>query len=1156
MSDALSGLLLTEPVVAALRLAGSRRRAGGGLDTQTLLLALESVDVSSAWSRFVITERPQDEPAAGSVHTWDGIPLTPKCAEALRRARVLAEKYDLRPLPPGALALALVWDAESAAAQSFVGVTHEELIAAVQQELIGLDLEGLDDALADRRTHLLPGVPPVLPARARIPRAQPSELHKTRTAPKVGEDEARRAMARVTALLPLWVLRLIVAAALCGIAISLATSAVWTFRPKDDLAPPIPRPAVAAAIPDDATMSKLLDTRLVRIMDGLPSNIKIFDSMLPFAYDYRTQVVDSAWAATWESADGKSQAVVSLVRLRSQNLPVAAANDCVPEPSGAVAAKPPVIRRGYVSHSAKGGEYCSLIFDKQTQVFVGVLTADPSVLAAVVSGVQAITDDVQHALPSPPFSPVRTVATPYTSATVNRGILLAAVAVPMLWAIPTLMFDRASWQRLWGTLSLKRVRSLPLPGLDIDRAVRGRLWSATALACFQVLAVIWGLRLTTYQRLPVTSAAVIAAILVTSAIPRLTYLRRAGRSQVFAGHRRLLLLVGTVVAVVAVVGVGLLMVALGALASIGSGDSTPDYILQRTVLLFQLLLIPATLLAIVPAMLLRRIAMRILRTQPMADGRPPVLLLRSFADDSRRLRARSGHRRALVDRLSLRRWERFEEVIAASLGMRRTVFAVGQEGERLPPPLGAVRRQFSSEEWREKVPVLMADASLICVSLGRSTNLTWEIRRIANSGHLGKTIFVVPPTSRREHLKRLAVLAAELNLEWADLNVALSGSWALAVRVAEVGAQPLVIRARAQEDVGYDIALELASLVVAGFELSTPSLADELRLPRPVPEIHSPGKAPVFKSILRRKTTWLALALSSSSIVSLPFVFLAGEPDNTSTAITLRAGYSWWATAADPKGSAVYGVLNGVGLERLDFAKKPGTQVCRIEVADNLIAGDEWLYASNQATGTLQAIDPTAKRVMWTLRGLVGVRGVVEAGDAVYFLLPDSKQVRAVDRRSGTTIRTVGVAGTPWESAQDGRHIYVSVIDSAAVIELAQRTLAQTARFPTGKIPSRVVVADGVVWVYSAGQHNVTALTGPVRGVTIRTRSQNPHLATNGTVLAIEGVEQVTTMGPDHLLHRNRLSTRHAGSLSVTGKGDVVAISDDEALLIRASKHH
>lgn len=103
------------------------------------------------------------------------------------------------------------------------------------------------------------------------------------------------------------------------------------------------------------------------------------------------------------------------------------------------------------------------------------------------------------------------------------------------------------------------------------------------------------------------------------------------------------------------------------------------------------------------------------------------------------------------------------------------MLAVGQVGERLPPALGAVRRQFTNEEWQREVASLMGSASAICATVGGSDALSWEIHRIIDLGYLAKTIFVFPPTSRREHFKLLAVLGSRLRVYWAELIVTRTG---------------------------------------------------------------------------------------------------------------------------------------------------------------------------------------------------------------------------------------------------------------------------------------------------------------------------------------------------------------------------------------------
>ncbi len=69
MPDVLADVRLTETVVAALRLASTRRPASGKLDTQAVLLALRAVDLSGRWSRFLIDDQPISDRDVASADT-------------------------------------------------------------------------------------------------------------------------------------------------------------------------------------------------------------------------------------------------------------------------------------------------------------------------------------------------------------------------------------------------------------------------------------------------------------------------------------------------------------------------------------------------------------------------------------------------------------------------------------------------------------------------------------------------------------------------------------------------------------------------------------------------------------------------------------------------------------------------------------------------------------------------------------------------------------------------------------------------------------------------------------------------------------------------------------------------------------------------------
>lgn len=100
MTGALEGLLLAEDTVAALRLASTRRTSGGALDTHTVLIALVATDRLGSWDRLLIDEGHRPDPAGPGFERWQGVPLTDRCAAALRRCRTIADAYGLIPVSP------------------------------------------------------------------------------------------------------------------------------------------------------------------------------------------------------------------------------------------------------------------------------------------------------------------------------------------------------------------------------------------------------------------------------------------------------------------------------------------------------------------------------------------------------------------------------------------------------------------------------------------------------------------------------------------------------------------------------------------------------------------------------------------------------------------------------------------------------------------------------------------------------------------------------------------------------------------------------------------------------------------------------------------------------------------------------------------------
>lgn len=129
----------------------------------------------------------------------------------------------------------------------------------------------------------------------------------------------------------------------------------------------------------------------------------------------------------------------------------------------------------------------------------------------------------------------------------------------------------------------------------------------------------------------------------------------------------------------------------------------------------------------------------------MDDARPPVLLLRSFADDKLRVHTYSPAAGAL-QMFSLRRTERYEETVARSLSQIGPLVTV-QNPRRRRHRLGAARVRITTEPWQDAVVELMESASWIIVAIGDSPSVLEEASLIAQHGHLEKTLFLVPPTN-------------------------------------------------------------------------------------------------------------------------------------------------------------------------------------------------------------------------------------------------------------------------------------------------------------------------------------------------------------------------------------------------------------------------
>lgn len=130
------------------------------------------------------------------------------------------------------------------------------------------------------------------------------------------------------------------------------------------------------------------------------------------------------------------------------------------------------------------------------------------------------------------------------------------------------------------------------------------------------------------------------------------------------------------------------------------------------------------------------------------DPRAPVLYLRSF-DDERWIGGESN------------RWN-LEQIVVEDGSLVGPVIAIGRPGEGLPP-LGAARDYVSDDDWQEHARNWINESAAILLVLGPTEGLAWEIVRIERDDAIKKSIFILPPLSDVELVRRWDILLNRLD---------------------------------------------------------------------------------------------------------------------------------------------------------------------------------------------------------------------------------------------------------------------------------------------------------------------------------------------------------------------------------------------------------
>jgi hypothetical protein len=127
-----------------------------------------------------------------------------------------------------------------------------------------------------------------------------------------------------------------------------------------------------------------------------------------------------------------------------------------------------------------------------------------------------------------------------------------------------------------------------------------------------------------------------------------------------------------------------------------------------------------------------------------SDARRPVLLLRSFADETQASALWGGAKSV-------------EELVALVAGRRGPFIAIGMPGEAAPSGK-AYRSYLNDDQWQQAVLTWMDQSQRIVLVLGKTPWVRWELERIIERGHMAKTIVVLTAINQRDLAPRWSIL--------------------------------------------------------------------------------------------------------------------------------------------------------------------------------------------------------------------------------------------------------------------------------------------------------------------------------------------------------------------------------------------------------------
>ena len=462
------------------------------------------------------------------------------------------------------------------------------------------------------------------------------------------------------------------------------------------------------------------------------------------------------------------------------------------------------------------------------------------------------------------------------------------------------------------------------------------------------------------------------------------------------------------------------------------------------------------------------------------------------------------------------------------------------------------------QEWQAGVADLIGRSRMICVTLGRSESLLWEIGQLRVHGALGRTIFLVPPVSKPEQRRRLAVLGHILGVDWRELDHTRVGTDVIAVAVP--AGIPVVLTGSAPDDLTYELALQVFGAVTLGPERGTqpdvlllgrrylelahrraPVLEPGPAKPRPGVEVYPPGRAPVFKPWWRR---FSLIGWIMSGVVSVASACLLGTALDTTADMTLPGEVT--SLTVDAAGTT-YAVSDAHSIFKLwtgggDDSVTAAVAKVSLPISDLVVQRDAGYFAS-ASTGSVGRVDLLSGQTLWSTAIAPGTGSVAVAGDRVLATDTAGHRLVALSAQTGAVDRVADLPGAPYDVVVADGIGYVSLATRDEVLRIDPATLSVVEHLHAPGGPHGLAVAGARVFVATCEGHELRELARPA-GAALREPQylsvQVPQIAGAGGWLAIQGTEWVSLIHDGGPTRRVPMVDTSYDVLTVTARGAII----------------